>query len=39
MQARAAIGAQADDVAGVGGDFRLVENEFEHCLAFCLEKG
>ncbi len=24
------VGAQADDIAGVGGDLRLVEDDFQH---------
>ena len=30
MQLTARIGAQTDDIAGVGGDFRLKENEGKH---------
>ncbi|BBI98641.1 hypothetical protein FGKAn22_03340 [Ferrigenium kumadai] len=30
MQLAAGIGAQADDVAGVGRDFRLIQNDVEH---------
>lgn len=30
MQLGAGIGAQANDVAGVGGDFRLIEDDGEH---------
>jgi hypothetical protein len=30
VQLRAGIGAQADDVAGVGGYLRLVEDDVEH---------
>jgi hypothetical protein len=34
MQPNASIGAQADDVAGVGRDFWLVEDEVEHGRCF-----
>jgi hypothetical protein len=30
MQLSPGIGAQADDVAGIGRDFRLVEDDGEH---------
>ena len=30
MQARAGIGTQADDVAGILGDFRFVQNHIDH---------
>jgi hypothetical protein len=30
MQMRSGIGAQPDDVAGVGRDFRLIEYQAEH---------
>lgn len=30
MQLCASIGAEADDVAGIGRDFWLVENDMEH---------
>jgi hypothetical protein len=30
MQLRAGIGAKPDDVAGIGGDFRLVKYDIEH---------
>jgi hypothetical protein len=32
MQTAAGIGADAHDVAGIGRDFRLVENDFKHWL-------
>lgn len=30
MQLCTGVGAQADDITSVGGDFRLVENDLEH---------
>jgi hypothetical protein len=33
MECHAGIGAEADDITGVGRDFRLVEDDVEHGLA------
>jgi len=32
MQLTGGIGAQANDIAGIGGDFRFVENNTEHLI-------
>jgi len=32
MQPAAGVGAEADDIAGVGRDFRLVQDNIKHCM-------
>jgi hypothetical protein len=38
MQLYIGIGTQADDVAGVGRYFRLIEDTVEHELPYCFKK-